>query len=478
MVITKNVEIIIICIIISARFLFLAEAPPGIAHDEARIAGHAICIGQDLTDLHGRYLPFSPFAGLNGVYSTTHTYGLSIWFKIFGCSISSLRAFSVLLSIIASILLFFVTKEIFDSRTALFALFFDAISTWTFHFSRLGWDHGSSNLWILLSLLLILKIKDKPSAFLAALAAALSLYTYASHQFFSIFVFLAALAIKRIDRETLLPEKKIFFPAFLVLAIPIVISLIQGTQLGRLHTASNILHKDLPSALSLILENFYAHFSLKFLLTEGDKLGGLYGTTVSGNLSPLEFICCFFTVGKILFFFSKKLFDKDKISDAVISKSFVIWVLILIGILPSALCEVLTPNSMRIVNTAPFFHILAAIGLVKLQSTLPQVLIRLAIAASLIYYFLIVNYYFTDYTEQSRDQTLDELVLEVENATNSDRVIELMQKNLYSYVGFLGLKNQVITCEELRLRGLEFEETNVDKRKEFLKKQYFEESFN
>lgn len=112
------------------RLWKINSAPPGLFPDEAMNGMNAI-----ETMKTGDYKVFYPDNfGREGLFINI----IALSFKVFGVHIWSFRMVSAIFGILTVLGLFFLTKELFDNKTALIASFFLSISFWHVNFSRIS----------------------------------------------------------------------------------------------------------------------------------------------------------------------------------------------------------------------------------------------------------------------------------------------------------------------------------------------------
>lgn len=151
----KTTIILVFILLFSAflRFFHLSTNPPGIMPDEAQFAYYAYSIletGQ--TPFGGiNYLSFREFLG--GVFSPVYSYILIPFIKIFGMSIFTERMPSALFGVFASLLLYFLIKQLFGSRkTACIGALLFAINPWALFYSHQGRFEMMSIFFVLLGM--------------------------------------------------------------------------------------------------------------------------------------------------------------------------------------------------------------------------------------------------------------------------------------------------------------------------------------
>ncbi len=457
------------------RTIDVGNVPNGVFYDEARLALHADCLLEDGKDGHGRSYPLFTLGGASGIHSPLTLYSQMVWQSIFGSDITSIRYFSVLISFLISFLLFNIAKNLFGTKTAVFVLFFDLISPWNFHFSRLAWDHNHGNLWNLLFFYLAIKMKRRRDYVICGVACGLMLYTYASSQFQSLGAILAVLAIRKIRGQDFLTYKFSFFSTFFLTAAPFFISLINGIQTSRYRALS--LFSDIPddylAPFVAMLINYFRTLSVEYLLISGDGLGTAFGTTVFGNLNVIEFLgaltAILFMLYKLKLLIHLRYGDAPPL-DVKAVLILILFCLILYSLIPSAICRTWVPNSMRTLSSAPFIHLVAGYGLYLVYKKSRAFSLVLVIAA-LFQYSLFLNYYFGTFRTLSKQGFLESHIKNFVTAKDRKELEKRMAYDKsYHLHGYLGVTTNLFSCKELREFGLKYEETSVTERLELIEK--------
>ena len=113
-------EIVTLLFFVVLAFVFLSykitTVPPGINGDESGIGYNAILMSRNLTDENNNFLPLFIFAKGSDWKQPISVYTTALMFKVFGSSFLILRVTSVLFVIVSIIILYFLTKEIFNFR--------------------------------------------------------------------------------------------------------------------------------------------------------------------------------------------------------------------------------------------------------------------------------------------------------------------------------------------------------------------------
>ena len=128
-----NTKILLILIIILAaltRVLFLGQFPNGFTGDEAQQGYSAYSILKTGRDEWGELLPIFP-RGFGDFKPPLYTYLAIPSIAVFGLTIEAVRLPAALVGILAVMVLYFLTKELFkDQKIAILSSFLLAINPW------------------------------------------------------------------------------------------------------------------------------------------------------------------------------------------------------------------------------------------------------------------------------------------------------------------------------------------------------------
>lgn len=306
--------------ILTFSILFLATAfrvwglnsnPPHLTSDEAALGYNAYSILKTARDEHRNFLPvvFQSFGDWKpGLY----VYLATPFVGIFGLNEWAVRLPSAIAGIFAVWLVGALTAELFANRKlgVLVSLFL-AINPWHIHFSRGAWEANLSLTLVLLGVYFFLKgIKGSSKGFIyACVFFAMTLWAYQGAKLSTTLVVVALLVvykdqILRLKRKTLL----LGLLTGIAISFPIIASILQG-KAGRLEvysvfsykrpeeTISNILqqegvtksswqyvlyHSETLNFARGILGRWFAHYSPRFLFSEGDWTNARHGAPDMG----------------------------------------------------------------------------------------------------------------------------------------------------------------------------------------------------
>ena len=204
---------IILIIAIFTRLYRIDELPQGVHVDEAGIAYDAYCFANYGVD---RYLNKMPVYMINfGLgQSALYTYIDSIFIKMLGLSMLSIRLPSVILGITAIVLSYFMVKKELGEKFALVFMALITICPWHIMASRWGLDCNLLAPMLIISMYLLLRAKGIWGYIAAGISFGLTLYTYAlSYIIVPIFLLLTLIFM--------LYTKRIKFRHIIIMGIPI-----------------------------------------------------------------------------------------------------------------------------------------------------------------------------------------------------------------------------------------------------------------
>jgi len=148
--------IFLILILLTGTFFRLWQldsAPPGLYHDEAINGNNAL----EAVETNNYKWFYPDNNGREGLYINLATIPLSI----FGNQPWALRLVSAIFGILTILGLFLLTKEMFNTRVALFTSFFLTTSFWHILFSRIGFRAIMAPFFLVWSFYLLFKITNK-----------------------------------------------------------------------------------------------------------------------------------------------------------------------------------------------------------------------------------------------------------------------------------------------------------------------------
>ncbi len=174
----KLIFFIILVISIILRIIFLDRVPEGINVDEAGMAYDAYCYANYGVD---RYLYHNPIYLINfgAGQSVLYMYLASIFIKILGFNIISIRLPAVILGIIAIIFAYLLGKKAKGERFGLLLMALVAICPWHIMQSRWGLDCNLMSATVFVGIYMLIISKKWWQHILTGIIFGISLYSYA-----------------------------------------------------------------------------------------------------------------------------------------------------------------------------------------------------------------------------------------------------------------------------------------------------------
>lgn len=285
---TKILLMLIIIIAALTRILFLGQFPNGFTGDEAQQGYSAYSILKTGHDEWGQLLPIFP-RGFGDFKPPLYTYLTVPSIVIFGLTPEATRLPAAIVGILAILVIFYLTREQFSEKVAIWTSFLLAINPWHIQLSRTAFEGGLGVLTFSLGLLFFLKSKRK-DLLLAAFFWGLTLYTYHSWRVFIILFIIGLLIIRRkFITKKLVTEHLMVGVILLIFTLPLVFNinsiLARSSDVGI--SSSNQIKSffenkgtsSLPSAIdkifdnkylfvkNIFLENYFSYFSPEFFFT-------------------------------------------------------------------------------------------------------------------------------------------------------------------------------------------------------------------
>lgn len=290
------------------RFYNISGVPVSLYWDEVASAYNAYSIALTEKDEFGNPFPML-FRSFEDYKTPANIYLTSIVVKFFGLSELTARFTSAFFGSLSVIICFFLAKELFrkqkfkdkvlnTSTIGLVASFLLAISPWHIQFSRTGFEANVGLFFVILAIYLFSKfanVKDFKYFFLSMSIFALSIYFYRSIWLFApLMIFVLLIIYRKLLTKELLKTSLGLLLFFLILLpfLPSALSKEGFTRQRQVNVFSNsnelvykasVKHYEAGGSIiskvlynrrivyfKTIIENYFGHFSPKFLFLEGD----------------------------------------------------------------------------------------------------------------------------------------------------------------------------------------------------------------
>lgn len=386
------------------HILYLGNIPRGLFYDESSVGYNAYLISKTGYDERQEFLPlyFKSYKGLGSlaVIDPLYVYTTAVLFYFANPSEFLLRFTSILYFFLFIFGLYLFVKEYFKNKRliTIYALLFAGFMPWFFCLSRIGFPVISQLPIFIFVLYFLYKTAYRNELYFPVIAGVLTglwTYSYGTARLLAFFMLLSYIFIFYTKKNI---RKFIYLViSFLTTLIPYFIYSFQnpGVLTARFKWLSYIYDPNLAlgEKIILFLKNYFAYFSLNFLVFSGDpnyrhNIGGgeIY---VSGFVL---FLLC-------LVYFIRKNYNYFK------ENKFVVFLLpnLFFSIFPAALTE--ANHALRSIVFGVYITIFSCFGLLFLTDIKNKNIRRVAISVILLVlifesaYFL-KSYFFT-YPEKS-----------------------------------------------------------------------------
>jgi len=405
--VTTNKILFIIILLVSVyfRFINLGTLPFSLNWDEISHGYNAYSILKTGHDQWGQYYPIFNFRAY-GDYPTTLNLYLTIPFIYFlGLNTLTIRLPAAILSLLFTILVYFVARLVFNNRKlALITFIIASFSPWTFFPGRGVFQSNLAQFLLLLGIyLFLIKSKQKIVWILSALSLGLSMYSYHNTRLIApLIVALLFYIYRPVKIKAIL-----FLTIFLVLALPNFINLFSSDSLARnrwvgiinqnsinlineqrrLYTGPSILNRVINNKATYFAKEFTSNIFL-FLSPIPIFINGSQNYQFNLPNSPLIFIYFlpFFYLGLIYCF---KNISKNTLFVLI---SF------FICLIPAAITVGDYPT-IRLTIATPFIYLLITFGLFAISQKTKGLLLPTILIITLIFF----SNYWQKYLKYNQD---------------------------------------------------------------------------
>lgn len=382
----KNITLLIIfAIAIFFRLYHLTSNPPSLFSDEVDAGYQAMVFNHNGSDYFGNKFPVH-FHSFSDFRTSLYIYSVALFQKFTHNSELSVRLPSAIFSILTVFVFWLITKSPL-------AAFLIAISPWSIHFGRTGFEVSG----MLLMILLGLYFWQQHRLFLSSFFFCLSPYFYSTAKFFLVIIFFLIVAIW-LDEIKKIKLKTIALVGLfsLLLLTPMLIDTVRGSSgfrfsyisiftephreqitdtlryedifsgnVGKIGVKtplpSYFLHNKYELIIEKFIKNYFSSFSTNFLFLNGDSnlrqgFGGF------GLLYLLDFF--FIIIGLVNYFRQPTKLGK-----------FFLWMLILAPIPFSLTRDSLSPHSTRLILMLPSLIYFVSLGINKKYYIIPLYLL-------------------------------------------------------------------------------------------------------
>lgn len=400
------------------RFAGLERAPAGASTDEALSGLHVQCFAETRASADGHRWPMFLKGLGGGGYTPAYFYSLFLWTRLFGISMTSIRAFSVFVSMLAMVGIALLTRLLAGSRAAFLAVVAAALSPWSFQLSRFGVDNPLAPTLLVWGVYCFLRSPRLGWAAAGGVLLSLAAYTYPPVR---VQVALLTPFLLYLQRRTLgWARTGVFLGSLGIVSIPLVVRILDGTLVGRARALS-IFTRDYIDAnrgplsplaflVKQIFENMFEHLRPSYLFFTGDP-NIRHSTQIMGELGWLDILavgCLAAAVTTLL----ARVYRRAPIPQAPPSRNWLVAAGALVGaafaVVPAALCWEGLPHSLRSITgwtaVALFTGAVLDVGWSRWK-LIPVLAAGLAVAQTIHF----VPYYFRHYPRASYNEWDGEL---------------------------------------------------------------------
>ncbi len=340
--------LVLVCLFfLITRIYKISEIPGSVYWDEASIGYNAYSVALTGKDEWGEAIP-KFFKAFGETKLPIYIYTVALTTKFFGLNEFSLRLPAVLFSLGTIILVFFLSKSLFENTlVGLFSSFLLTISPWFFIFSRTGYEATAGLFFFIMGIFLWLEYRrNKIFLIISSLSFILSIYSYNAFIILSLLV-LPILFIWLIRSNVLKKTSLLLIVPIILITVgylPMIVSLSHGSS--RLEVVG-IFNNSKPQILKELLINYTKHFNPGFLFLSGD----VNLRSQQKGFGQIYIIEVPFLIIGIIASLRKKRFNY----------LFPVYVLF-ISTIPAAITKE-SPHALRSILAAPFISLISAFGI-------------------------------------------------------------------------------------------------------------------
>ncbi len=368
----------ILTIIVLFSFLIrvykIDSSPPSLTWDEAAVGYNAWTIANYGRDEYGNILPIY-FRSFGEDKQPIHIYITAFFVKMFGLSEFSTRIPSALFGTLNVLLIFFLSRVLFNYKVGLLSSLFLAISPQNIHFSRFNHEANFALFFFMLGMFLFFHSIRAKKIFLpiSLLMFMLSMLSYhAAEIAVPPILFLPGILYSRqiSKNKQILIVLTLIIGSFLLLFIiqPKLfgVSRLNQTTLGKNDIektpAFKITQNSLLGRINLALVQYSWHFDPKFLFIQGDKNARLSSQT--GEFHAIDLLLVILGICYLLYKRSKT--------------SLIILTWFLIGPFPASVVGE-APHAARAMFMMGSWQIISAVGFSKLIDLVKKPILKVLV---------------------------------------------------------------------------------------------------
>ncbi len=399
--------ILIILLALFLRLLWVDKVPNAIGGDELTYVINAKSMFLTGTDISGTWNPLTGFIFKYPAYTLPQAelpyFLIAPFVGLFGFSLLSVRIIFVLLSVFSVLLIYLITKTLFNKNAGLAASFVMAVNPWSIYMGRTAYETSPAVFFFLCSFYMLLIFKSK-KILLSIPVFFLAFYSYVGTKVsFLPFVFVIVLfSYFFINKKKYGKEYATILISCTLLIILFAFSVFSTSGQSRVGELINlnapqvssevdyIRKVSIQNPLTAIFENkvtvfsrilltkLFKSFSFDYLFVYGDNF---YSILRHGFFYVLDAL--FLVLGFAYVFAKKK------------SAFFLLFFLLLIGVLPQLLYSARTDNfSIHLALTFGILPIFIGVGIWETMNLIKNKIYFYSslIIIGLLYLFLVFNF--------------------------------------------------------------------------------------
>lgn len=427
-----------VLVAVFVRFFRVSQSPPGFYADEASLSGHVACIARTGVDIYGHRWPLfsatDPALNVAGEFGPFTMYPMVAWAKVFGASITSMRSFNVLASLISVVATAGFARNLLGRRAFWWALVLGVISPWSFQAGRVALGTAICLAYMMGGAYVFTRGRfERDISRFEWLGAALlwAIGLYYQRIILSV-IFLGGILLYTAWKRGCIATGAIaeMVGVGVVTSLPLLFHIRGSANQGRAESVM-ILNsawrarngvESLWDLAHTFIENIGKHLSPSFLVFHGDA-NLRHGVGFVGQLSWPEslLIVSLPVVGALLW---RRRSEFSARAQVVMIGA----VSVVCGIIPAALTtpEEL-PHANRAIGAQPFFVLLAVVAALLWQE-LKVPVVELTVAVTLVFSAFFLPRYFNDYPKVAAGPFLSWIRNEAEAAARSGEMLEFLDK--------------------------------------------------
>lgn len=288
--------VLVVILAVFLRFYQLGVIPSGLTNDEVDKGYDAYSILKTGKDQWGEKFPIISFKGFGDYRPPFYTYIIVPFIKMFDLDALSVRFPSAIFGVASIITIYFFARKLFGGGIGFLSVLIFSISPWSIGLSRIGIESNAAIFFLLLSLLFLLKFeKSIRNLCIGIFLLTLTVYTYSAYLLFSFLALAIFLSIylKYLSKKKLIVALLLFFIFLFPIFSKNIPSTTRFSQVGLINNVESIglmqelnasrgaCLKQFPNLVCKIfgnkitlfteefVENYFSHFSFKFLYFEG-----------------------------------------------------------------------------------------------------------------------------------------------------------------------------------------------------------------